>query len=644
MADAPLVPDGDDSFVLGMDSYTQPSKLLPGEYVSSLNTINRGGLCQTRPGSVSLFDMPDGNLQGCTIFRGPTGNSSLVFAVDGKVYVSPSPFRVFVQLPNIQFSPHSRFIAWASCIQSTDYSPDGTLINLAIPKPVLIMQDGATRAAYWDGATSGHINPTISNSEATLPGFDGTPIGLWMSWSNNRLWVSRNTQIFASDIGNPLKFTETQYLNEARAFYLSSDCTGIVETADRQGIVCFTSDNGVLLQSSIQDRTLWLQTPNFQQNILPNIGCSSPRSIVQQYGLIWWFTPKGLINQNSALSLNITSRLDIQDNEMFQSKFNLSHDLSGVCGSYIENFLFHAVPNGDKINTRLHVLDQAPFDSNANSWPSYWTGWRPVEFARGIIGSNERVFCCSYDYDGVNRMWELFRSDKTDNGIPITSFVATKQHFFGNRDYKKFRYAEIEIEALSGPTAMMVAASGLRGGFQSVMTKDMNAVNGQAYADSIYGYQEHEFNGNSLQTRIIRTQDGNNPSTCNSECVESEIRGLTDKAFSLLIVWSGIAGINAYRIFSQVDSQALQGICEEDETDENRLLTPERCGAFDLFASGEAFTPIFATATFSRINPSTGLLVTKTITQSSVINLQDAQRKAAATAEWYVLNEIGELV
>lgn len=642
MADIGIKVDGDDSFVLGCDSYTLPSKLLPGEYVMGMNIINRGGLAQTRPGSVSLFDIPSGNLQGCTFFKSASGVSSLVFAVDGLIYFSNAPFTSYAQIAGLQFSPFSKYIAWASCIQSTYYSDTGEFKYLDIPKPILIMQDGATRAAYWDGAAAGHINPTPSPTDVTIPDHDGTPVGLWMSWSNNRLWVSRGSQVFASDIGNPLKFTETQYINEARSFYLTAPCTGIVETSDRLGIVCFTSDNGVLLQSSIQDRTLWLNTPNFQTTILPNIGCVAPRSLTQQYGLIWWFTSRGLINQNSALALNITSRLDVQDNEMFQSKYNLSHDLSGVCGTYLENFLFHAVPNGDKLNTRVHVLDQAPFENNANSWPSYWTGWRPVEFARGVISSNERVFCASYDYDGVNRMWELFQADKTDNGVPITSFVQTKQHFFGDRDYKRFRYAEIELAGVSGDTALMASVAGLRGAFQPILSKDIIATNGQIYSDSIYGFEEHEIIGSKMQTRIVRTTDGSNPSDCNSECVESEKRGLIDKGFSLLIAWSGIAGISAYRVFSQNDPQALQGICEDNETSE-RVLTPEGCGSLSKFSTGEPFTTYSATATFSRVNPATGLLVSKTYTQSSVINQEDANRKAAACAQWFVLSEIGEL-
>lgn len=644
MPDIPLAVAGDDNFLGGMDSYTIPTQLLPGEFEEAMNIVNRGGLAQTRPGSNSLFDMPEGNLQGCTFFIPSTGIPHLVFAVDGLVYVSPSPFREYDQLNGVQFSPNSKFVAWAPCLKSTDYTSGGVLYYLDQPISVLIMQDGATRAAYWDGATSGHINPTPSTGDLTEPDRDGTPIGLWMKWSNNRLWVTRGPQVFASDIGNPLKFADSRYLNEGRSFYLSGACSGVENTPDRQGIVCFTSTDGTFFQSSIQDRTLWLSTPGFQKTVFHDIGCASPRSIVHQYGLLWWFTSKGLINQNDATQLYITSRLNIQDNEMIQSKSNVSYDISGICGGFYENFLFHAVPNGDKLNTRLHVLDQAPFEESPNSWPGYWTGWRPVEFARGVIGTQERVFCASYDYDGVNRMWELFKTDRTDNGMPITSFVATRQHLFENREYKRFRYAELELNGISGPTAMMVAAAGTRGGFQPVMVKDMNATNGQVYADSIYGEDDHLFSGSSSQTRILKTEDGSNASECNDECVESDIRGLIDKAFSILIMWSGIAGVSAYRVFAQFEPKPNQGVCEDNETGENRLITSEGCGELERFSTKEPFTTYYSTATFSRINPSTALVVSHTSSQSSIISQVDADRKAQAMAEWYVLSEIGEIV
>lgn len=643
MPDKFSVVDGEDSFTLGMDSYTSPNRLVQGEYVSAMNIITRGGLAQTRPGSVSVLDLPDGNLQGSTLFTPSSGIPHLVFAVEGKIYVSPSPFNKYYQLPDLQFSKSSQYIAWASCVQSTYYSPSGILLNLDQPISVLVIQDGVTRAAFWDGSIARHLNPTRSTAAFTQEGLDETPVGLWMVWSNNRLWVSRGSQVFASDIGDPLKFTETQYLNEFRAFYLPGPCTGMAETSDRQGIICFTATAGVFIQSSIQTRTQWVSTKDFQQTVLPDVGCIAPRSIVLQYGLLWWYSPKGLINQNDALRLNLTSRLDVQDNEMFQSKSNLSSDLSMVCGAFIENFLFHGVPNGDKLNTRVHVLDQAPFEGNVNAWPSYWTGWRPVEFARGIVGSKERVFCASKDYDGKNRIWELFRGDKTDNGIPITSWLVTRRHFFGNREPKKFRYAEIELDNIKGPTAFMVAAGCMRGAPQVVMTKDINATVGQVYADQVYG-GTNKFAGSRPQSRIVLTTEKSDTSTCNDKCVESESSGLIDKALYLVIAWSGIAGISAYRIFATQIDRDDSGGCEEDETGQNKLLTPQGCGELSLFSTKSPFSEYYSKVSFTRKSPITGLTSTWTSTQSSFINQADATRKATKTAEWHVLKAIGEVV
>jgi len=207
--------DGDDYLALGADQFTNPQKLPNGKYVSGVNVTCRGGIVQTRPGSNTLMTLPDGNLQGCTLFKPASGVVHLVAAVNGVVYVSPYPFIEYRVLPNIQFALNSQYVAWAVCLKSTDYTPEGVLYFIDNPYSVLIMQDGLTRAAYWDGSNSGHLDPTKSTVVSgggeiiTQPGKDGTPVGLWMCWANNRLWVSRGNQIFASDIGNPTKFTES---------------------------------------------------------------------------------------------------------------------------------------------------------------------------------------------------------------------------------------------------------------------------------------------------------------------------------------------------------------------------------------------------------------------------------------------------
>jgi len=514
------------------------------------------------------------------------------------------------------------------------------------------MQDGLTRAAYWDGTVARHLNPTKSTlldsdgNLVTQNGLDETPLGLWMKWSNNRLWVSRGNQIFASDIGNPLKFTETQYLNEGRAFYLPDQCTGMVEIEDSngipQGVICFTERTGTLLLSSIQDRTQWLATQHFQVTILPEVGCVSARSIVKQYGLIWWMSAKGMISMNAATQSNVSSRIDIQDNQMSDSKYNLSYDLSGVCGCFLENYLVESVPNGDKFNRHTWVMDQAPFEGNQNAWCGYWTGWRPIEWARGIIGSEERVFFGSVDYDNNLRVWEAFLSDKTDNGVAITSFLQTKQHMFQNGDYKKFNYAEIEAQEIVGNTSFMVAAGGLKGAFQPVMTKEVVSTVGQVYSGVKYGKGGRRYASSRPQIRIMKTQAPESPSDCNAECIESEFRGLVDKSFGLLVVWSGIAGISAYRIFALGFTTPYDGTCEDDETGPN-LLTPEGCGSKTYFDNDRPIPEYESTASYSQLSNVTNQDVSYTAKIRSWTSQADADRNARIAARNYVYQEIGVL-
>lgn len=653
MPDAQISVEGDDYLVMGADQFTNPQRIPNGKYVASMNTINRGGIVQTRPGYKTVFTMPEGLLQGATLFVPTTGVPQIVFAVQGSVYTSAYPFRVYTQLTNLQFSKTARFIAWATCLKSTDYDSQGVLYFLDNPYSVLMMQDGLTRAAYWDGTHSGHLNPAKSQvfdpntSEViTQPGLDSTPLGLWMKWSNNRLWVSRGNQIFASDIGNPLKFVDAQYINEARSFYLPEECTGIAETTDVQGIVCYTNTTGTFLQSSIQDRTQWLTTPGFQQTIFPNLGCTSHRSIVSQYGLVWWYSSKGLISQNAALNAKISSKLDVQDNAMYGTKQNMSWDLSGVASCSHENFLLTSVPNGDKLNTRTMVTDMAPIDDNGSqvqAWAGYWTGTRPVEWATGIINGEDRIFYASVDYDGKNRMWEAFTSDKTDNGLPITCWVQTREHKFQNGDWKTFNYCETDFREIVGDVAVQINIAGVKGAFQVLGTKEIVSTIGQVYPQSQYGPTAHIFAGSSPQTRTVFSEDESDSSDCNANCVESEHNGLIDKAFSALIVWSGVAGLTSYRMFSSPYSQPYQGTCEENEQ-QPRLINPSGCGVMDYFLTSDPFVTFTASSYYSAIDPHDNMAVTFNATQTSTISQADAQRKADIAAKSYVQAQIGTLV
>lgn len=636
MSNAVLTPAFDNTFIMGANQFIFNQNLAAGYYESGENVMCRGGLIQPRPGTNSILTLPDGLFQGLTLFKPASGIPYLLAAVSGKIYASAYPFTEFSQLSGFQFSETAANIAWATCLKSTDYTVDGELYFLDNPYSVLMIQDGFTRCGVWDGITAKHLNPTPSGGTVTQPDRDGTPIGLWMIWANNRLWVSRGNQVFASDIGNPEKFTEAQYLNEGRAFYLPDVCTGIAATTDNQGIVCFTEQTGTFIQSSIQDRTQWLATPEFQKDILPNVGCVAPRSIVSQYGTLWWYSARGLINQDDALKANITSRLDVKDQAMAGTKANMSFDLSGICSSSYENMILASVPWGDRYNRRTMVLDQAPMGldgSNVNAWAGYWTGWRPIEWASGVINGEERVFFGSVDYDGKNRIWELGAERREDNGTPITWHFVTRAHNFGHLDYKVFNYADMDIVGLRGKASVMAAVSGVRGGWQKILSKDMVATRGQVYFDSEYGEGGHVLAGSRAQTRYVRTQSASTVNECNSVCVESDtVSGFIDKAFSLLIMGSGEFGVSAVRLIASNYPNVFNGTCENNE-EGFRLLNDFGCGSRDGFITTNPFETYTATETFSAVDECSGKEFTATETATSIISQTDAKNKSLAAAK-----------
>ena len=646
------------TFAGGQDSFILPINLNDNQYAAAENIVNRGGIVSTRPDSKTLFCCPTNAMpQGCTLFTPSNGIPYLVFACYGRVYVSPKPFRVFTQLANIHFSPQSKQLAWSVCQQSTDYDPSGNLVFLPKPVQVLIMQDNNTRAAMWDGTTARHLNPTYSGTpDKTVTGMDETLIGLWMIWSNNRLWVSRGNEVFSSDIGNPLKFTEAQYLNEGRAFYLPGDCTGMAETTDRQGIICFTANEGIFIKSSVQDRTQWLSLADgvMQNTIFPNTGCLSHRSIVTQNGLLWWFSQHGLTNLNAAARQNISSKLELQDQKMFASKYFVGSNLSSICGTSRENYLLESVPSGDKLNRHTWILDQNPasdptssvYDASfTNAWASTWTGWRPVEWAKGQVDGRERIFFQSVDFDGNVRMWEAFTgSTGKDNLVPITAWVQTKEHNFQNLDRKKFRWAEFAIKEALGTFSLLIAYAGRRGAFTTIFTGDLCANRGQIYYGTTYGdgVTNPLLRGNRAQTRLFRTQDTIPPNACNACGVESTDPNNIDTQFSLLFVWSGKMGVEWYRIASIEDPKQEGGdagcVVENCETNP-RSLAENGCTANSKFTTTSPFPLYTSTQTYSvEVAPYT---YTATKTATSIISQADADLKAFCSAKSEVFFESG---
>lgn len=627
----PTLPISQRYWLGGADSWSVPDQLNPNQYPFGLNIINRGGIPRTRPGNDTLFCLPPGNPQGLTIFTPATGVPHIVSAVEGRVYVSAPPFMVYRQLPNIQFNPAARFVTWASCLKSTQYLPNGDIDFEPTPRKVLVMQDGVGRAAFWDGGQSRHLNPSMS-AVGTMPGMDETPIGLWMIWSNNRLWVARGNRVFSSDLGNPLKFVDRRYLNEAPSFYLPDDCTGMARAPLDAGIYVFYNGGCDFIETSIQDRTQWLQVSNMQREAFP-VGCVAGKSIVTNLGLVRWFAPHGWTSINEAQIANLDSEIPITDNEMAFSKAYLSQDLEGICAASFGNFELISVPFADPRNTHTWVRDRDPRERQKR-WAGVWTGCRPVEWAVGSVNGFDRVFFLSADVDGSNRVWEAFKPSCMDNGCPITCSVQFRMENFGIDERQRYSHAEIDLAECLGDVSIMAAVGSWRGAFDRVMTKEIVASIGRVRYDQQYGPGAlPNMGSNKPQVRTVRTESWLTPSTCNECGVEMNAPVNIDRGFQLFVGWSGRAGILGLRQFTTQEAEDhQQGNCETNESG-FRSLDVSGCGSFEEFFDPDPFESILGNGSHSGPGLVPGIeTVTIETCATSQISAADAARKASCAA------------
>lgn len=641
------------SFPGGINSGALPSLLPDGTVVSAMNLAHRGNVWQTRPGYTTTFGMPCGQPQGIVFFTPTGGTPYLVIAVGGYIYYSrwddTGGFSEYQLLPNVKFSPNVTNVFWAVTSQFSDYDSFGNLQYLNQPVAVLMMQDGVSRAAYWDGETSGHLNPTPSPASSPLspPGFDGTPQGECMAWAGNRLWVAQGQMVFASDFGNPLKFKEDEYLANAPSFMMPEVVTGMIQPTVNSPLFIFGPNTNTRLQANIQNRSQWLYTPEFQITDW-TIGCVAPRSVILSHGFMWWYSAQGVANFNAATQQHFNSSWAYQDSQMAFSKYYLAENKSGICAIPFENYLLFSVPSSDRWNSHTWSLDMLPSQASSGGlsaysayqgsgtpgWDGIWTGTRPVEWTTGIVNGQQYCWYLSFDHDGVNRVWQAFDGTRTDNGCPITSWLQTKSHNFGTLDYKRFVYADMNMLEVLGDYDLSVSFASEKGAYQRVMTKRIVATPGMFGPVDTFS-TDTLFQSYKPQTRFISTENNDNRiSDCNFCGVESNKENYVGHEFSLLFVMSGRGGIKNYRCFAQTGlDDKFKGECQQDETGP-LILTDSGCSAnadstdnvpFPEFADAETVTLTCPDGQSG--NPSIGSAY-----RTSIISELDANKKAECAA------------
>lgn len=497
----------DGYWVGGINSLLFPTNLQQGEYQWGINIDNTGGIISPRAGlsyRIDTFNLMGMEPRGIHLFKTADGRDQLVFAAGGNLYYSDFPLANFFQLlpgiPTGVFGSSTGPVNMEPTVRSAKTNNDGTTALLDEPIPYLIIQDGMSRAVAWDGLTAQSLNPGPPdiNSLGQIVLFGNqTPVGLWMKWIGGRLWVAKGRKVRASNIGDPLTFTgdSGQDLHAVDtsvegAFYLSDDCTGMASTPDLKSLLVYTDSNTTAFQADIFDRSQWNQTPDFQKVILPNIGNAAGKSVINQYGLTWWYSHGGLIGLDSALQTYRTSRVHYRDRSMNRDKANLSDDISGIAVGAYGNTLLVSVPAGDGYNAHTWMLNQSIEDDpqTTGHWASAWTGVKPVEWAIGVIKGQQRCFFLSRDIhpdtgEVIPNIWEAFMGDQYDISFQrVQKFPCMfETKILGLTDeLRRADHAEIDLIEMSGTVHIEGWYAGVRGGYKKILDKTIAATAGGA--------------------------------------------------------------------------------------------------------------------------------------------------------------------
>lgn len=578
----------------GCNSTRDPWILDDAMYVWSVNMVNRGGIMQTRPGYRLRLTLPSGNLQGCEIFYANKDDSTtgyyFVFSVDGKVYsqkfnadgslTQPQNWEL-KQLANIQFDTATPSVIF--CIAQQSVTQTSGNISVVTAHNVLMMQDGGiSDAAYYDGTSNSMLDETQTGGYQT-------PKGSWMAYSGNRLWVGRDSALLASDLNDPLTFTERVSGTGRGDLRLPDAITGMINTVGpdlQANLVVFTAKSSFSFLSYVQDRTTWSTTVGFQTTLYPTLGCVSGLSPVNHAGLLWWYSARGLISSDSATAAFLSSRIKYRDVEMTRARRSFNSDLSTICSCSFESYLMISCPVNDTLNSQTMVMDYAIADelvaSEQPAWNGVWTGTRPIKWMSTQIGTTTRCMFASIDYqvlDGsANHLWEAFQDNRMDtiqytdqNGIqqvvnnPIGWSYEGKAHGDG-LDLKKYVYAVLNMVECAGQVNIKVSYRGTRGGYKEVLSQ------------KILAYIDNDGLNNSKmqalldagvvlvpQSRKLYTENAQ-PPAASAVGVEGDADERVDRCFSLLVQGCGRAGMEAYQIFMDPVQERYQGQASADES------------------------------------------------------------------------------
>jgi hypothetical protein len=582
----------DSGWVGGCDTLLFPTDLTPGCYVWSVNALNRGGIVSTRPRKRRLFSIPGSLGQGFCEFLTLDLTQYLVWAIDGLVYYSIYPFNSYTQIQGISFNPYAARIHFCQQVQAATYNPDNTIAILPNPVRYLFMQDGTSSCAWWDGTNAFQPFSTFTPETPSVPTGIATtqiypPIGTAMVASGGRIWIAVGRQVYASDYVIPTQFREQAYLAEVSGFQFPRPVNCMLQAPQDSGTFVFTDSGIYTLQSNILDRTQWQSTPLFQNTVTEEIGCVAPFSPIYQHGLPWFYTAKGFISMDMALQLNISNVLYTRDGEMRRSKALLSPTVTGICTGIFENVLMISVPHASQYNRHTWIMDGGIAPKLNNSlgacWTGVWTGTYPVQYATLIYNGVEHNYELSYSNGYIlssgNKypisIWENFQNIALDdNATPVRSKMETRMWRTINDETFQACFVEVLITQLSGEATLTFSIGGAAGLYQHLSTSTFRADVGPFFNPAmmtIYyvfpGQETTEIQSYRGQNRYARSTEVTiAPSPNSYHFIEVGTNELIDRAFQVLLEWTGNMAVRVVKLFYRPYSTPSVGYTPVNES------------------------------------------------------------------------------
>lgn len=550
---------------------------MPGCYAWGVNTLNRGGIVQTRPRRRRIASFIGTYAQGTIAYRTFDQTQYQVVAIDGLIYYSQFPFNMFTVVPGITFNKFAPRIYFCVARQSVQIV-GGNIVLLPNPIDWLLMQDGVSSAAWWVPPNSTPSGFNSSNQPYSVGQPTMLPIGKAMAFSGNRLWVAVDHQVFASDILNPQRFLENTYVALQSAFYFPKPVVQLFQGPLNQGLFVTTEDGLYNLQSNILNRTQWQTTPQFQTTITEEFGSPAPFSIVNQHGLPWFWSSKGFMSMDMALNTQITNVIYPRDGEMVRSKNRLSPSQQGICAGIFENVLLLAVPSMSQFNRHTWVMDGGVANKLQSSsgicWSSVWTGTFPVQFSTFKVNGVEH--CLELSYSGGSlasggnaqgiHLWENFLPgiQKDDNTTPVQSSMETRMYMCPNDELNQACFVELQLANVYGNVTLNFYMAGIAGLYQLVSVAQLRADIGPFGNTSapgggtlFYGFTGQantQLESFRPQTRYVRSAEtvvtaGSLANSQNPHMIELGTLDWIDKGFQILLTWTGNMGARAIKFF-----------------------------------------------------------------------------------------------